>query len=177
VVLETALEPENDDSGARLESFGNIRDDSPCPLRKVADEELLRWAQEKPETRFPAIAAAIQGWGGPKSAQNPNIAPDDDDPDGALCWTPTALKLIHEAPDPVAVLREFAAHFRPSGWSGSLADILTSREALLVGLGDDPDQRIRDWARTAIPVLREEVERVREWEANLDRERDERFDW
>ncbi|MNR46123.1 hypothetical protein D3C85_1650510 [compost metagenome] len=87
------------------------------------------------------------------------------------------MKLIRGAPDPVAVLGEFAAHFRPSGWSGSLADILSRREALLVGLADDPDQRIREWAKTAIPTLREEVEKARQWEANLDRERDERFDW
>lgn len=175
VVLKAALEPEN--AEARRDFFRSVRDDRPCPLRKIADNELLSWAKEKAETRFPAVAASIHGWRGPKAAQNHAISPDEDDPNGRLEWTPTAMRLIYEAPDPVAVLREFAAHFRPSGWSGSLANILSRREALLVALIDDPDQRIKDWARAAIPTLREEVERTRKWEADIDREQDERFEW
>ncbi len=158
VVLEAALEPEGADAEARRGLFGDFRENRPCPLRKIADDELLRWAREKAETRFPALAASIHGWEGAK-------------------WTPTALRLIHEAPDPVPVLKEFADHFRPSGWSGSLADILSRREALLIALSEDPNERIRNWAKAEIPRLREEVERTRKWEADTDRERDERFDW
>jgi hypothetical protein len=177
VVLETALEPEGADAESRRGLFGNFRDNRPCPLRKIADDELLSWAQEKPETRFAALAASIHGWKGPKAEQNSDIAPDEEDETEGLKWTPTALRLIHGAPDPVAVLKEFAEHFRPSGWSGSLADILSRREALLVTLADDPDQRIQDWAKAAIPTLRETVEKTRKWETDTDRERDERFDW
>jgi len=177
VVLEAALEPEGADAEARRGLFGNFRENRPCPLRKIADDELLRWAREKAETRFPVLAASIHGWKGPKAEQDPDIAPDDDDQTGALKWTPTALRLIHEAPDPVPVLKEFADHFRPCGWSGSLADILSRREALLIALSEDPNERIRTWAKAEIPRLREEVERTRKWEADTDRERDERFDW
>lgn len=177
VVLEAAFEPEGAEVGSHRELFGNFRESRPCPLRKIADDELLRWAQERPETRFPALAASIRGWKGPKAERNPDIAPDQDDETDGLKWTPTALRLIHEAPDPVAVLEAFAENFRPTGWSGSLAEILSGRETLLLALAEDADQRIQDWARAALPTFRQEVEKTRKWEADSYRERDERFDW
>ncbi|MFW2342509.1 hypothetical protein [Brevundimonas sp.] len=177
VVLETAFETDEAEAGSRRGLFGHFRESRPCPLRKIADDELLGWALERPEARFPALAASILGWTGTKSELKPDLAPEDEDETGGLKWTPTALRLIHEAPDPVVVLTEFAENFRPSSWSGSLAEILSRREALLLALADHPDQRVQAWVRAAIPNLRDEVERTRKWEADNDRERDERFDW
>ena len=177
VVLEASFEREEVEAGSRRGLFGYFRENRPCPLRKIGDDELLGWALEKPETRFLALAASIRGWMGSKNELIPDIAPEDDDETGGLKWTPTALRLIHDAPDPAAVLHEFAENFRPSGWSGSLADILSRREALLLALAEDPDQRIQAWVRTAIPKLHDDVESARKWEADMDRERDERFDW
>lgn len=176
VVLEAALEADGDAKQTRRGLFGTFRENRHCPLRKVPDDELLGWALEKPDTRFVALAAAIRGWRGPKAEQD-DVAPDDDDHAGGLKWTPTALRLIHDAPDPVAVLTAFAEHFRPSGWSGSLANILAGREALLTALADDPNQQIANWAKDALPKLRDEIAKTRQWEADNDRERDERFDW
>lgn len=177
VVLDVAFEAEGATGPARRGLFGYFRESRPCPLRKIPDDALLNWAHEKPETRFRALAASIRGWNGPNGEQNPDIAPEDEDQTGKLTWTPTALRLIHEAPDPAVVLEGFAENFTPSSWSGSLADILSAREALVVALTDDADQRITDWARGALPRLQDEVERTRKWEAESDRKRDERFDW
>ncbi|MBO9501881.1 hypothetical protein [Brevundimonas sp. A19_0] len=177
VVLEAAFEPDEAEAGSRRGLFGHFRESRPCPLRKIADDELLGWALERPETRFPALAASVLGWTGTKSDLIRDIAPEDEDETRGLKWTPTALRLIHEAPNPVVVLKEFEENFRPSSWSGSLAEILSRREALILALADDPDQRIRDWVQAAIPKLRDEVEATRKWEADNDRERHERFDW
>ncbi|CUJ18878.1 hypothetical protein [Achromobacter aegrifaciens] len=177
VVLEAMLEPENGDAEVRRRHFIHFRDNRLCPLRKISDDDLLTWAREKAEVRFPAIATVIHGWAGSKPVQNREVKSEGDDLIDVLKWTPTALRLIHEAPNPVSVLQEFEAHFIPSGWTGSLAEILSRREALLVALTDDPDPRIQDWVRAAIPKLHDAVERGRRHEADADRERDERFDW
>lgn len=174
--IQTFVEAEAE-AGSRRGLFGHFRESRPCPLRKIADDELLGWALERPETRFPALAASVLGWTGTKSDLIRDIAPEDEDETRGLKWTPTALRLIHEAPNPVVVLKEFEENFRPSSWSGSLAEILSRREALILALADDPDQRIRDWVQAAIPKLRDEVEATRKWEADNDRERHERFDW
>jgi hypothetical protein len=176
VALETFVERDDSIGEGHRGLFGSFREQRPCPLRKIDDATLLSWAQEKPETRFAALAGSIVGWRGPKAEQNPNSAPDEDEITG-LKWTPAALRLIHEAPDPVPVLKEFRAQFRPSGWSGSLANILAGREPLLAVLATDSDARIAAWATAAIPRLAEEVENCRRFEAKEDRQRDERFEW
>ena len=74
-----------------------------------------------------------------------------------ITWTPAAKRLMHEAPEPLAVLREFAGRFHPSGWSGSLADILADRMPLLAQLTGDPDERISKWTMEAMPRLQEDI--------------------
>jgi len=156
--------------------FGSFRAHRPCPLRKIDDGLLLAWAHEKPETRFAALAGSVLGWRSAKGEQDPDASYDDDDVSG-LKWTPAALRLIDEAPDPVAVLEEFGERFHPSGWSGSLAEILAGRQPLLEVLANDADKRIANWAKAASSKLAEETERCRQWEAEHDRGRDERFEW
>lgn len=177
VVLGEALEAAGSDGTGGRGLFTIFRQGRPCPLRKINEDDLFAWAHEKPGTRFTALASAILGWRGPKATENPDVAQDDEDEAGGLRWTPTAMRLICEAPDPVAILQEFAEQFAPSAWSGSRANILAGREPLLLALANNTDQRIQDWANAAIPKLRDDVKKARKWEAENDRERDERFDW
>jgi hypothetical protein len=176
VVLDETVEPEGSGTETRRGLFESFREHRPCPLRKINDDHLLAWAHEKPETRFTALAASIVGWHGPNARQDQDTAPDEDHVSG-LKWTPAAWRLIHEAPDPIPVLEEFYEHFRPSSWSGSLADILAGREPLLETLEGNSNPSIADWAKKARPKLREETEDRRKSEAREDRARDERFDW
>lgn len=176
VVLDETVEPEGSGTETRRGLFASFREHRPCPLRRIDDDELFNWAFEKPETRFTALAASIVGWQGPNAAQDQDTAPDEGEIAG-LKWTPSAWRLIHEAPDPIPVLEEFSERFRPSGWSGSLADILAARMPLLEALAADPDQRITDWVMKALPKLRDETECCRKSEANEERQRNERFDW
>jgi len=66
--------------------------------------------------RFPAVLSAII----------PFIESDK----GAPKWTDTALAILDSAPDRATVLAGLVDHFRPRGWSGSLADKLERRRAL-----------------------------------------------
>ena len=59
-----------------------------------------------------------------------------------VAWTTTAMRLMNEAPDPGEIVQIFRYRLHRSGWSGSLADILTRRVPLLEYLTNDPNQRI-----------------------------------
>ncbi|CAN7555365.1 hypothetical protein LJR289_003905 [Pseudoduganella sp. LjRoot289] len=176
IVLGEALEPARADSQSGRGLLSSFREDGQCALRKIDDEVLLQWAHEKPGTRFTALASELIGWRSPNAEQASEVSPEADDIVG-IKWTPVALRLIHEAPDPIPVLEAFAKHLSPMGWSGSLADILAGRQPLLDELSRDPDARIAKWAKAAIPKLAKAADRERQREATEYREQDERFDW
>lgn len=176
IFLEGTLE--SDEGGYQLNRgfASSLREDEPCIFHKIDDNFLLHWAQEKPDSRFAAISSKMKGWGRPEAGKNTNVPLVDSDISD-LTWTARALRLIHESPDPIPVLNGFEGQFRPMGWSGSLANILLKRKPLLEQLSSDPDTRITEWVKAAIPKLAREAEQERLREAGDDRERDERFDW
>ena len=144
------------------------------PLRSIDDEVLLEWAHAKPTTRFLLLAESIGAW-------RPQTTVDDKDDlrvrGQRVEWTPAVRRLVHEAPDPVEVLNVLGRRFRPSNWSGSLADIYETRLPLLEAFENDSDARISHWARDQIPKFKDEIEKVRIMEALEDRQRDEKFEW
>jgi hypothetical protein len=154
--------------------FSMFRDHRPCPLRRLDTDLMLEWAHEKPDTRFLSLAEVIRPW--QRAGDNGQEANDSDEK-GALSWTPAAMRLMREAPEPLAVLSVFVARFRPSSWGGSLADILNNRLTLLEMLAVDSNPEIAKAANEAVPILKQEIESTRAWEAERHRERDERFEW
>ena len=132
------------------------------PLDVVPEEVLLRWCDQEPQARYPAVAQLITIY--PRKGED--VPPR---------WTGIALRFLEEAPDPSAVLKQFVFRFGPSsGWSGSLAAILELNATLLDQLGAYPA------LSTAIV---QEKGRLQEWinseksrEAASDRQRDERFE-
>jgi hypothetical protein len=128
----------------------------------IPEEELLRWCDEQPNTRYPAIAGVL-----PISHRT-----TDTDP---LHWTTFALRFLEKSPDPTAVLKEYVDQFTPhGGWSGSLAVTLEANATLL----DELDGSAAPAAAIALEKerLREAIERQRQFELAHDRERDERFE-
>jgi hypothetical protein len=131
------------------------------PLAVVLDKDLLRWCEEEPETRYVAMAGVITSFE-PQKGSGPR-------------WTGLALQFLERAPNRVAVLSQFTAHFLPSGgWSGSLASIMEANATLLDQLDAFPG------LQTAIA---QEKARVQQWiakersrESLSDRERNERFE-
>lgn len=131
------------------------------PLAAVPEAELLRWCDQVPQSRYPALASIIFVIEKVK--------------DNSPRWTSVALRFLERAPDQVSVLQQFVRQFRPSGgWSGSLAAILESKSALLAQLDAYP---------ALSDALAQEQKRLQEWiegergrETASDRERDERFE-
>lgn len=141
----------------------------------IDPDTMFDWAEEKPASRYEALAYVVPIW--EKVDGTAVEVTDFDEHSGALRWTETAKRLINSAPDPIVILDTLFKRFRPSGWSGSLATILESRLPLLEIMAGSDDPRLVDWARSAIPNYKKNIESQREWEARDSRERDERFEW
>jgi len=132
------------------------------PLASVHEEDLLRWCDEEPQVRYPAIARIIT-----ISQRTGDNAPPR--------WTSIALRFLERAPDPSAVLRQFVGQFGGSGGFGSYAAIVESESALLDQLGEFPALSV---------AVTQERARLRKWvddekgrETVRDRQRDDRFEW
>lgn len=172
-VLDVLVEEPVPDNGRSL--FRLFRENRPCPLRAIDDDVLLQWARAKPETRFTLLAATAGAWGPPATVEDEE---EDTVPAGErLAWTPAMRRIMREAPDPIPVLEALRARLHPSSWSGSLADKLSARLPMLEALTQEMDQRISAWAAAELPKLVEEIENARGWEAQMDRDRDEKFEW
>jgi hypothetical protein len=143
--------------------FGDIREFRTCPLDAIPTDSLLRWTQENPNERFLLLAKVVRFYFEDKETK-------------ALSWSPVATKLIAESPDVIAVLNVFFERFSPTSWSGSRAEIIESRRALLAILTENKNSAINEWAENKIQILDEEIKRERTWEENSARERDERFE-
>jgi hypothetical protein len=131
------------------------------PLGLVADEDLLRWCDEAPNIRYPALAQAI------KIVQRVN----DKAP---LEWTMIARRFLDQAPDPREVLKAYVAQFTPNGWSGSLAAILESHVPLLEELAMHPALAtiVTEERALFVKYIAQEKDR----EARTAKNRDERFE-
>jgi hypothetical protein len=134
----------------------NTREDH-NPLNAVPLPLLLEWADGDPDTRYPRLAGIVPAF---KNA------------DDATEWSEGALALLGAGPDRVAVLRGLATQLHPSGWSGSLADILERRRSLIQAFLDDDDPEVRHVARASDDRLQRDIS------AECSREvvRDERFE-
>jgi hypothetical protein len=125
---------------------------------------VIEWCDKDPEARYPAMAGAV------------SFIKGSEEEDVASYWSSVALKLIERAPDPLAVLHTFVGRFRPSGWSGSLASILEGRKALLDKLAHHANEDVVACAGEESIRLAAEIDAERKWEAERDRNRDERFE-
>ncbi|MDP3000805.1 MAG: hypothetical protein Q8N47_25200, partial [Bryobacterales bacterium] len=131
-------------------------------LAVVPEEDLLRWCDEEPKSRYPAIARVIA------ISQRTSEA-------GPLQWTSVALRFLEKAPDPCEVLRQFVSQFMPAGgWSGSLAAILEAHATLLDDLGTYPDLAV--FVAQEKVRLHDATEAQRRSETASDKQRDERFE-
>ena len=133
------------------------------PVDAIPHETLLAWCRAAPATRFLQAAAII----------TPVVGGGDG---AAAQWTPAAEAFLEEAPDRVAVLDKFLKQFQPAGWGGSLAAILDSRAALLLGLSEHHDLHLAQAAVRAHGALQLRIAKEREWETQAHRSSDERFE-
>lgn len=106
-------------------------------LSAVPTGVLIDWCSASPSDRyvFAARSCKLFDTGGRANEGHNNIDSVDD---SELVISETALSVLSNAPDRRAVIECYLKRFTPSGWSGSLAEILKKRVPLLdaLNLGD-----------------------------------------
>jgi hypothetical protein len=124
----------------------------------------VAWCGKEPEARYPVAASIV------------TLATSCSDESAPLEWSEQAKALLVHAPDPRAILAVFVKRFRPTVWSGSLAAQLEANARLLDALPEDISIELRAAVASAKEQLLIEIAATRRYEANDDRERDERFE-
>jgi hypothetical protein len=133
------------------------------PFDKFHETDLIRWCDELPEARYPAVAGAITAF-----------LPSDEA--GRPKWTATARKVLDRSPDPVAVLRKFINQFSPPNWSGSRSAIIEANTKLLDEFSEHPNRLVRTFAVEEKVRIANALKTEMLTELLFDRERDERFE-
>jgi hypothetical protein len=133
------------------------------PMDVLSAATLFDWCREDATSRFPAVASAITIFLKPNDQQTPR-------------WTPRALRLIQDAPDAVAVVREIAVRLRPTSWMGSRATILESNARLLEQIDSNGNQALAAALAEYKIRFQGEVNQDRASEEAYDRSRDQRFE-
>ena len=87
-----------------------------------------------------------------------------------------ANALLDASPDPSETLTHFVRFIRPSGWSGSLADIIARRRRPFESLFGHERNDVRAAAEKLVPRIRDAEHEERERERVEDQERDQRFE-
>ena len=130
------------------------------PIDVVTTEDLLLWCSAEPALRYPAIARVIR------------ISHDTNSPSE---WSTTALRILDEAPDRIAVLRAYITQFG-SLWPGPQIAKTEAHVKLLDQLQGYPDSSLAAFAEQEAIRLREAIDEERRAETATDRQRDERFE-
>jgi hypothetical protein len=133
------------------------------PLDQVSEAALFEWCGDDPARRFPAAASLVSGF----------TLSGDHNPSG---WAPIALRLVHSAPDPIAVMRELIARLLPMAWSGSRSAILQKNATLLDEFDVEGNMALAAFIQSQKAGIQKEAQEYREWETKQDKDRDERFE-
>ena len=164
VFLDVLVENDKIEDYQRRRLFRHdFESDAPNPLNQISDGDLISWCENNPSHRYPLIVSAMQAF-----SQSADI--------DEFAWKPIVYTILEKAPDLNAVLENLAHSIRPSGWSGSLADILEKRSVLFQNLYQHDNAEIRDWAKSQYSALQEVIKRERQWEEHNVREQNESFE-
>jgi hypothetical protein len=126
---EFLIDEESSNSFRDFDDFGTSRG---SPLESVVIGILEQWAMVNPKIRIPRLANSI-------TLFKPQC-------DGEEGWSPVFLRLLELAPDKRAYLDNVSHRLRPTGWSGSLADILDKRRTFVDQFIQHSDPSISAWA-------------------------------
>jgi len=136
-----------------------IRLERRSPLNDMDSSTLRAWADVDPDLRYPRIGQLLPIF-------------ETRDHEDAIGLSPKFLELMEHAPDRAMFLGDLRGRIFPSGWSGSLADILERRRTMLEPLASHQDPVVRTWIGSLDAWL---TERITE-ERRRDAEREESFE-
>ncbi len=143
-----------------IEQAGNLRR---SPLDEVSEATLFAWCGEAPAARFPVAASVVSAF----------TFSGDHHPTN---WNPIASRLVHSAPDPIAVLREFVSRLRPTMWSGARSTILDTNASMLDKFDTQGSASLAAFIAVQKESLQKDARLELEWETRQDGDRDERFE-
>lgn len=123
----------------------------------IPEEELLRWCEEKPDFRYPIVAAGIAA-----------IRHDTDGPH----WTEIAHRILEKAPDRVQVLKKFIRQLSLP-WDTSRAAEVQANLHLLDDFACHPDPKLADFAKSEKSRLSQAIAEARKVRPPIYMERDE----
>ena len=129
----------------------------------VSESTLFAWCGEDPATRFPLAASVVSAFTVSKEG-NP------------ASWAPITLRLVHSAPEPIAVMRVLAGRIRPMVWSGSRSAILDENANLLDKFDTQGNELLASFLARQKESLQQEARSELEWETKFYSDRDERFE-
>ena len=129
------------------------------PLNEMDVAVLRGWADLDPQTRYPLIGRL-------------ELIFEVSDLDDVVGLSSRFVELMEHAPDRLAFLGGASNRLYPSGWSGSLADVLERRRAMLEPLADHQDPAVRGWLDEIDVWLAERIASER----RRDAEREESFE-
>ena len=133
------------------------------PLGEISEDALFEWCAEEPVKRFPLVAAIV-----PAFSLSVERTPTG--------WSSISLRLVHGAPDPLAVMAAFVRRLRPMSWSGSRSAILRANANLLNEFDVRGNVELAAFLAAQKLSLEDEAKQESTWETKRDRERDERFE-
>lgn len=135
----------------------------PNPMSLINDNLIITWCDANPIKRYPIAASVI-------TAYQKGVEGD------TLEWTSLALQLIINSSDPLLILNEFKAVFRPNSWSGSLSEVMQNRLCLISELKKHSDLSVSSWACREEKTLEEEIGYRRKNELKQESSLNERFE-
>ena len=132
-------------------------------MTKIPDDALIAWCEKHPSSRYPIAIAAVDAF--EKSTETEKYE-----------WRPIVNSILRNAPELEKVLEQLGRALRPSGWSGSLADILEKRSVLLRDLRDHENAEVASWAKSHYIRLQQGITTEREREQAWAIDRNESFE-
>lgn len=126
------------------------------PFSAIPAETLCTWADRDSAARYQRLGEVL-----------PLFSDRPDGDDGAI--STTFLAVLARAPAKVQFLGDLRSRLRPSGWSGSLADLLERRLRVLANSGVS---EIVDWVDQGAGLVKTQITAERKREA----EREESFE-
>jgi pimeloyl-ACP methyl ester carboxylesterase len=137
-------------------------DNKTSPFSNMEAQNTLEWCDDSREDRYPKLASIIT----PYQFIEESIE-----------WTPLAIEVLKNSPEPIKVLEEYLSSLHSSSGSGSRAQKLESRLPLFQILKKHDNKKISSWAINKEVQWKKFIASEYEREVERDIDRDERFEW
>ena len=142
---------------------------SSSPLNLAPIERVLNWCNGN-QDRIHKVAGAVSAYTSLDKESQPLDNPKK------LVLSHHITSLLDAAENKVAIVETIFSRSFPSGWSGSLADILEVRSEAFADLLNHVSPEVREIARTKLSLLNRSIRENREREAEEYNRREQRFE-